>query len=420
MTGTVSSYDPATGTLVVNVTSTSGSGTYSSWTSNAYAPGPHGNYLNLQVNGGSFASFLNGVKGESAWDAVVVGGNQTYNYNVPTLILTPSTTVASDGNTQTVAFTTFLNDATAFMGGNLPSNQSAMWTALGADSNGVANGSRDPSSGLYISGVLVNIRPGIAIKNSGAITIQGDATNPNGIDLSGSAYSGSVLNTGDSQSLNGHFGQYDEPIVLAIRAGGNLNFGSCTGNCVTSSTSGTPPVLGSLSDGFTQNPASGPVYGLGSEVAGAGASGAATLFDPAAPGAYSGLSGGLGADSATYFLTAGADLSAANPLTVNPKSNGTLTVAGLPGDPLGQPSRPFQMPSGLSYATTADPLMLPASTFPTHGGNLTLTVGGNITGDMNANVTYPGGNGTYAGTDQELPYEMTGLGSQLKLQNWYL
>src|SRR5262249_38679107 len=92
--------------------------------------------------------------------------------------------------------------------------------------------------------------------------------NPNGIDLSGSAYSGSVLNTGDSQSLNGHFGQYDEPIVLAIRAGGNLNFGSCTGNCVTSSTSGTPPVLGSLSDGFTQNPASGPLYGLDSEVAG--------------------------------------------------------------------------------------------------------------------------------------------------------
>src|SRR5262249_41539366 len=47
VTGTVTSYDPTTGTLVVNVTSTSGSGTYSSWTSNAYAPGPNGSYVNL-------------------------------------------------------------------------------------------------------------------------------------------------------------------------------------------------------------------------------------------------------------------------------------------------------------------------------------------------------------------------------------
>ena len=64
------------------------------------------------------------------------------------------------------------------------------------------------------------------------------------------------------------------------------------------------------------------------------------------------------------------------------------------------------------------PDMLPLSTFPTHGGNITLKIGGNITGDMNANVTYPAGSGTYA--HQELPYDMTALGSQLKLQNWYL
>jgi filamentous hemagglutinin len=187
------------------------------------------NNVMLTVNGGTFAQFLsgangqNGVIGESAWDGIVIVGNQTYSYNVPTLIVTPSTTVASNGTTQTVAFTSFLNHATAFMGGNTASNQSTIWSALGADGNGVANGTFNSTKGLYTSGVLVNIRPGITIKNSGAITVKGDSTNPNGVDLSGSAYPGSALNTGDRYSLDGHFVQYDEPVVLGLRASGNLN-----------------------------------------------------------------------------------------------------------------------------------------------------------------------------------------------------
>jgi filamentous hemagglutinin len=63
---------------------------------------------------------------------------------------------------------------------------------------------------------------------------------------------------------------------------------------------------------------------------------------------------------------------------------------------------------------------LPASTFATHGGNVGLAVGGNIIGAMNAGLTVDSFNEAGAGTDQELPYEMTALGSQLKLQNWIL
>jgi hypothetical protein len=55
---------------------------------------------------------------------------------------------------------------------------------------------------------------------------------------------------------------------------------------------------------------------------------------------------------------------------------------------------------------------LPASVFPTHGGDVTLHVGTDIVGAMNSGNTV----GTL-GTDQELPYDMTALGSQLKLQN---
>jgi hypothetical protein len=150
--------------------------------------------------------------------------------------LTPTTTVPSDGNTQTVAFSTFLNDAAAFMGGADAAKQTVIWTALnGGTTNatgvftttgGANNGYNAILDGVATNQVLVNIRPGIAVKNSGTITIAGDSNNPNGIDLSGSNYVGSVLNNGDTHSLAGHFGQYDEPIVLAIRAGENLNFGS--------------------------------------------------------------------------------------------------------------------------------------------------------------------------------------------------
>jgi len=129
-------------------------------------------------------------------------------------------------------------------------HEQAIWSALGA------NG---PIPGVA-GGVLVNVRPGIVIKNSGGdITIEGDATNKKGIDLSGSAYAGSVLNTGDSQTLNGHFGQYDEPIVLAIRAAGNLSFGTYTSPTTIAGSQGNPVTvlptylkLGTLSDGFSQ------------------------------------------------------------------------------------------------------------------------------------------------------------------------
>jgi filamentous hemagglutinin family protein len=494
----------------------------------------------LSVNGGTFAQLLsgtngqNGVIGESAWDGVVIVGNQTYTYDQSSLVITPS--ISTSGS---VVFNAFLTantgygdstysaaqynatNAASFMS---DSNQSAMWSTFGANGNGVANG------------VLVNIRPGIVVKNSSSVTIEGDASNPNGIDLSGSNYAGSVLNHGDPHALAGHFGQYDEPIVLAIRAGGNLNFGSCLNQCNT-------PTLGSLSDGFSQyamlptyakDPNTGEyvitgyasqlIYGAGLyvpdprtgeyiqavapapiEINGAGASGAATLFDPAMPGAYNSLSGGLGADSATYFLSAGADLKAANPLAVIKSAPaGTLTVAGLPGE-----SQQTNLLGGVTYADTADPLyvynfdtnsgnssatlldfadyaslvrtgtgnisvatskdlnlqsplsliytagvgynvngsnatqplagfqqyngnltifgsnsggvaafdMLPASTYPTHGGDVSLAVGGNILGDMNSLSTIP--RNSPVGTGQELPYDMTALGSQLKLQNWF-
>jgi filamentous hemagglutinin family protein len=479
--------------------------------------------VNLSVTGGSFASFVAGIRGESAWDGVVIVGNKTYSYSDTTLILTPTTTVAAAGGVETAAFTSYLNDAAAFM-----SNQSTIWTALGADGNGVVGGAYDSNTKVYTGGVLVNIRPGITIKNTGTITVEGDSFNPNGIDLSGSNYSGSVLNTNSnsSGSLAGHFGQYDEPVVLAIRAGGNLNFGTYTDDSANfgsyqslSSYLQTNLKLGSLSDGFWQYYDNGtaivPLYST--PVAGAGASGAATLFDPAKTGAYGGLSGGLGADSATYFLSAGADIAAANPLAVNVSaSQGNLTVAGVAGSANDQGvsivarSIPGSSANTQNIAVTADPLYvynfdtdggvlsftlanfadyaslvrtgtgdigvttahnlvlqsplsliytagvgynvngtsaqplsgftqyngmltifgftksrsdtLPSSVFPTHGGDVTITVGGDIIGAMNANYTTlgitSGSNSAPIGQDQALPYDMSALGSQLKLQNW--
>jgi filamentous hemagglutinin len=446
----------------------------------------------LSVSGGTFAQFLSGINGkggvigESAWDGVVVVGNQTYTYNQPSLVITPF--VSTSGS---VVFNAYLTANSGYAGDSTysaaqynatnaasfmsDSNQAAMWNTFGANGSGV------------VGGVLVNIRPGIVIKNSGSVTIAGDSTNRNGIDLSGSAYAGSVLNTGDEYSLDGHFGQYNEPIVLALRAGGNLNFGSCTGGCLTAS-SASAVTLGSLSDGFWQYYAGSsgrsPLYA--NEITGGGASGAATLFDPASTN--NGISGGLGADSATYFLTAGADITAANPSAIAiGATTGTLTVAGLPGtsaataDPLyvynydtnnGVATKTLanftdfaslvrtgtgnitistakdvvlQSPLSLIYTagtgfnvngTSDQPLSgfqqyngwlditgrsgafdsLPASVFPTYGGDVNLAVGGNIVGDMNGVLT----NTTKStGTDQELPYDMTALGSQAKLQNLY-
>ncbi|MTD94380.1 filamentous hemagglutinin N-terminal domain-containing protein [Hyphomicrobium sp. xq] len=442
----------------------------------------------LSTNGGSFADFLNGVHGESAWDGIVVVGNKTYSYDTPSLVVTPT------------SFGTYLTDANTFMGvtGGDGGDGAAVWSALGGiGDDGVAtivNANAVLSDGLSsnaTSRVLVNVRAGIVIKNSGEITIEGDAINPNGIDLSGSDFATSVLNVasrGETQSLSGHFGQYDQPIVLAIRAAGNLNFGTYTG--------GSTAILGTLSDGFSQY-----TGGLASftKRPGSGASGLAAIFDPAAPGAYNGLSGGLGANSARYFLAAGADIAAANALAVDRNAEaGTLTVAGIAGEadetanfgnatyavtanPLylygghdangGQNNSTLanytdiasfirtgtgeigiatakdlilQSPRSLIYTagtgynvngTSTQPLAgftqysgilrvastapartdtLPPSTFPTHGGDVTVTVGRDLTGDMNGNFTATGNLGEH----QKLPYSMTALGSQLKLQNW--
>ena len=88
-----------------------------------------------------------------------------------------------------------------------------------------------------------------AVPTGGALVLY-DTTGPWG--WLGELY---AMNVG---SLAGHFGQYDEPIVLAMRAGGNLNFGSCTGGCL-SATSAAAVTLGSLSDGFWQYYASAKV-----------------------------------------------------------------------------------------------------------------------------------------------------------------
>jgi hypothetical protein len=316
------SYDPTTGTLVLDVTASSGITTSGSWT------------LNASLD----------------------------------LILTPL-------NFKNI----YLNDAATFM-----ANESAIWQNYGATGTipGVittANVTAVLPSGLTSipsNQVLINVRPGIVIKNdSGAITVMGDSINRKGIDLSGSAYGNaggpkSVLNTGDSQTLDGHFGQYDEPIVLSLLAAGNLNFGLYQEPQIQvllqgTSTSGNQVLrgalqLGTLSDGFSQY-----TDGISTAISlGNGASAWAAPFDPAAPGAYNGRSGGLGADSASYVLAAGADRYSANPLKTNPNATAaTLTVAGVIDDGKVVMKDNFS----LTDAVTADPLYI--YNFSWSGGN---------------------------------------------------
>jgi hypothetical protein len=58
--------------------------------------------------------------------------------------------------------------------------------------------------------------------------------------------------------------------------------------------------------------------------------------------------------------------------------------------------------------------------FPTHGGDVRIAVGGNIRGDMNALPTIENSNTCEpACLDQNLPYDMTALGSQLRLETGY-
>src|SRR5262249_15994587 len=67
------------------------------------------------------------------------------------------------------------------------------------------------------------------------------------------------------------------------------------------------------------------------------------------PGAYNGLSGGLGAGSAAYFLRGGADTLAANPLAAPTGAAGTMTGAGVPAN--------AQQVNSSGYAVTATPLL---------------------------------------------------------------
>jgi hypothetical protein len=415
-------------------------------------------------------------------------------------------------------------------------------TVTASDSGNAANN---------ITGTVISYNP-----VTGALVIDVTGANGSGTPSGWNVAfaSGSALNTSDSQTLIGHFGQYDEPIVLAMRATGNINFGTYTSPPLSSQGNSVAVLpgylrLGTLSDGFSQYTDGLAQYvnqfGIsqpGDVSLGAGASAWAALFDPAAPGAYHGMSGGLGASSATYYLTAGADLAAADPMKVDPNAaSGTLTVAGVSvdvettsagtsfiltpvilgssntqflvtSDPLylynfswsgnneiasptsgvsnipqlpldwsgalggtsGKQATVFadyaslvrtgtgniriatskdlvlQSPLSLIYTagtgynvngTVSQPLAgfsqykgmpsigspsdtahvdfdyLVPSTFPTHGGDLDLQIGGSIVGAMNA-VGLTGVSEARNYKLEDLSYDMTALGSQLKLENW--
>jgi filamentous hemagglutinin family protein len=227
---------------------------------------------------------------------------------------------------------TYLVDAAAFAA----NNESALKTALAAN----------PS----LPDSVLHIRPGIEIRNAGAITVLGDSFNSNGIDLSGTNYAGTSTTAyytaedydryrsyNTASTLTGHFGARLEPVALTIRAGGNLSFGACaTASCTRGE--GVALALGSISDGFSSfasglNGASQYVGRDGSVITppiiGGGASGQAALFDaPSTPGTDA-------PSSATYRFSAGTSLSAANPLAVSRSSTAQVNVAGF-GDALPQ------------------------------------------------------------------------------------
>jgi hypothetical protein len=77
-----------------------------------------------------------------------------------------------------------------------------------------------------------------------------------------------------------------------------------------------------------------------------------------------------------------------------------------------QPLSGFQQYNGwlnIAGRTSSTFDSLPTSVFPTHGGDINLAVGGSIVGAMNGTLTNAA---RLTGTDQELPYDMTALGSQ--------
>jgi hypothetical protein len=158
--------------------------------------------------------------------------------------------------------------------------------------------------------------------------------------------------------------------------------------------------LGSLSDGFWQYYAgpSGRTQLYATEITGGSATGAATLFDPAAAGAYYGLSGGLGANSATYFLTAGADTSAANPSAVTLGSTtGTLTVAGIPGGSAltNDPLYVYNYDTDNNNKNTnLSKFVDYASLVRTGTGNITISTAGDLVLQSPLSLIYTAGTGT--------------------------
>jgi filamentous hemagglutinin len=127
--------------------------------------------------------------------------------------------------------------------------------------------------------VQVQVRPGIEIDSTGDIVV-GDA---------------STTTVWDLDSWNAALGA---PVNLTLRAGGNLVFNA------------------SLSDGFTNNGGSIATWTYG---------GSGAAVDLAMNSIATGVTG-------TYRLTAGADLSAADPLAVIPQSITTASAAGAPNE----------------------------------------------------------------------------------------
>jgi hypothetical protein len=87
-----------------------------------------------------------------------------------------------------------------------------------------------------------------------------------------------------------------------------------------------------------------------------------------------------------------------------------------------QPLSGFQQYTGImklapTKISSGNADYLQPSTFPTHGGDVVLTIGGNIVGSMNSETVFFSG-GRSSSDTENLPYDMTALGSQLKLENW--
>ena len=237
MFGTVSSYNAATGAVTVNVT-------------------------------GVNVTYATGADTPTGWVVTFAGLNKASSTS------TVSITTGTVGTSQTFTMPTNLD---VVIGQHV---------AVSDNSNAANN----------LTGTVTSYNPA-----TGALVVNVTGANGSGTPASWNVAfaGGSVLNTDDPQTLNGHFGQYDEPMALSLRAGGNLNFGTYTDDSARfaglhgsnlSAYLQQNLHLGTLSDGFSQY-TDGQV---GNIAAGAGASAWAAPFDPAAAGAYRGLSGGLG------------------------------------------------------------------------------------------------------------------------------